>query len=81
MQMFDCLQVSNRCAPYSRHTHSTKYFSCHMFQLHTLGGILLHIVLVTPVSPVICVFLTPMFPEATEEIILSPWEIESSLLS
>jgi hypothetical protein len=52
-----------------------------MFQLHTLGGILLHIILVTPVIMMICVFLTPLFPEATEEIRLSPWEIESSLLS
>jgi hypothetical protein len=29
------------------HTHFTKYFGCHEFQPHTLGGILLHIILVT----------------------------------
>jgi hypothetical protein len=29
------------------HTHFTKYFGCHKFQPHTLGGILLHIILVT----------------------------------
>jgi hypothetical protein len=29
------------------HTHVTKYFGCHKFQPHTLGGILLHIILVT----------------------------------
>ena len=29
------------------HMHFTKYFGCHKFQPHTLGGILLHIILVT----------------------------------
>jgi hypothetical protein len=29
------------------HTHFTMYFGCHKFRPHTLGGILLHIILVT----------------------------------
>jgi hypothetical protein len=29
------------------HTHFIKYFGCHKFQPHTLGGILLHMILVT----------------------------------
>jgi hypothetical protein len=29
------------------HTQFTKYFECHRFRSHTLGGILLHIILVT----------------------------------
>ena len=28
------------------HTHFTKYFGCHKFWPHTLGGILLHVILV-----------------------------------
>jgi hypothetical protein len=29
------------------HTQFTKYFGCHKFQPHTLGGIMLHMILVT----------------------------------
>jgi hypothetical protein len=29
------------------HTQFTKYFGCHKFWPHTLGGILLHMILVT----------------------------------
>jgi hypothetical protein len=49
MLMLDYFQVPDWCTPCFRHTHSIKYFICHKFQLHTLGGILLHIILVTPV--------------------------------
>jgi hypothetical protein len=29
------------------HTQITKYFGCHRFRCHTLGGILLHMIFVT----------------------------------
>jgi hypothetical protein len=51
------------------HMHFTKYFGCHEFQPHTLGGILLHIILVTLVMSL--QFMCPgshedLFPEKSD---------------